>query len=316
LCPREHLVPGCATVTLEENLNLFFTRLEITGRIFGNWAIGHTRDGAVGGLVKRRIQYSLGREGLGDFYYDAYLNISRQAFDNIAQSRQGAGEESKKDSETKTLLAKLIGASAATILLTTIAKYSRKLFRVWMPADGSTQAIFSVGYAPGSVKFYGFCMQKPKPAPSTHSIYLPAYREYLASDLAEVYDRSLVFVKLFTAFMNTTDPTILPLTNVDNGDKIWSILQKFFWLITQSYGNAVNGAVETWQDFTHAIRGVDARVMDSGEGVKIVSREVKLEPDPDWAVLARKCLEVIKQESITVHSANIGILDNLEKNLS
>ena len=279
-------------LVLEDNLSLFFRRFEITGKFFGNWAIGHLKGDSVTDTISRRAQNSHGREGLSDFYYDAYLKLSREEFDRILQKKQDIEEikQTEKDREKKMDLFKLLGMSGVAIVLTSMAKYAKDLLRIWVPADGSTQAMLSVGHAFGSVKLYGFCMQKPKPIPNDGTFYTPVYREHLSSDLGEIYDRSQIFMEFFTAFMDTTDLSITSLATVDDGEKIWSTLQKFFLLITQPYDKALNEKGVIWLDFLPSTPYCD---------------------NNDHHNLTTKCIDIIIQDGIQVHNENEHIFTEL-----
>lgn len=296
-------------LVLEENIGLFFPRVEITHKFFGNWAIGYTRDDEVGTLIEKRVQYSVGRDGWADFYRNAYLNPECKTLGQIVTS--GKEPPQVREGQSKKLLAALVGASAATILLTTIVQCAKRLFRIWVPDDNSTQAMFSIGCVPGSVKFYGFCAEKVKDRPGSFSNYRPLYKEHISSELAEVYDRIPIFINFFTAFTNIEDPEVLLLaSSEDKSDKVWLVLQHFFWLITQPYYTSQRSTDDILQDFTctEVIKVVE---VDNVFGLK-----VKHEPDPDLRLLTKKCLEIIAQENVEVHSANIYILDELTRSLN
>ena len=303
-------------LVLDENLGLFFPRIEPTGKHYGNWAIGYPRDKEFGKLVTHRIQYSHGREGITDFYFDAYLNLSGAEFKRLIQSSVIDKIEEKvsksKDKEAKNLLQALLGASVATILLSTIAKFAEHVFRVWIPSKTSTQAMLSVGYAPGSLKFYGFCMEKAKSCPDDDTYYRPTYRENLSGDLASTYDRIPQFVKLFIAFMNSTDPTLLSLASKHDGDKIWHALQNFLWLITQPYTKST-AKVNVWQDFTEittfSLSNLEPIQLE--DGLDAYKAKIKHKLDNDMIILIKKCLAIMEQEGITVHESNIQLLNEL-----
>lgn len=301
-------------LVLEENLGLFFPRIEPTGKHYGNWAVGYPRDEDFGKLITNRIQYSHGREGITDFYFDAYSNLSGTKFKRLIKSSaidkvEEIASESKDD-ETKNLLQTLLKASGATILLSTIAKYAERLFHIWTPSETSTQAMLSILYAPGSLKFYGFCMEKAKSSPDTDTYYMPVYRENISGNLASVYDSIPQFVKLFIPFMNSTDPELLSLASKEDGDKIWHVLQNFLWLITQPYARS-SAKVNVWQDFTDLLTLTNFRIVKLADGQAALESEVKHKLDNDMVILVRKCLEIMQQENVAVHNSNIQLLNEL-----
>ncbi|HUW94454.1 MAG TPA: hypothetical protein VMW58_01590 [Anaerolineae bacterium] len=306
-------------LVLEEDISLFFPTIEITGRLCGNWAIGHARDDEVGRLIERRVQHSVGRDGLADIYHSAYLDPAYGRVVPITERATHDKHPQATEDQPEKLLAGLLGASAATILLTTLAKCATRLFRMWVPSDSSTQSIFSVGCVPGSVKFYGFCAEKPKRMPDSSSTYRPLYREHIGGELAEVYDRCPIFIRFFTAFAGVEDPALLSLTSVDNGGKIWSVLQRFFWLITQPYIVSPKSVEETVQHFTHEVvllTELDGVQPGLDGGQQVFGAQTRHELDPDLVLLTKSCLHVIGQEGIEVHSANTHVLADLAGSLS
>lgn len=295
-------------LVLEENITLFFPRIEITHKFFGNWAIAYTRDDEVGRLIEKRVQYSVGRDGWADFYRNAYLNSECKTLEQIVTPEE---ESPQGEEQSRKLLAALVGASAATILLTTMVKFAKRLFRIWVPDDDSTQAMFSIGWVRGSIKLYGFCAEKPKNCPGNFSNYRPLYEEHISGELAEVYNRIPTFIDFFTAFANIEDPKVLMLaSSEDKRDKVWRVLQHFFWLITQPYYKSQRSTDDILRDFTctEVIRGVEVN--------NVFELKVDYEPDPDLRVLTKKCLEIIAQENVEVHSANTYILDQLARSLN
>lgn len=294
-------------------MRLFFPRLELTGRYYGNWAIGYPRDKEFGDLIANRIQYSYGKEGLADFYFNAYLDIDDVDVAQFVEMNKRDNETNLKESENdeaKSLLQMLLGASAATVLLSTVARFAERAFRVWVASNVGTQSMLSVGYLPGSLKFYGFCMEKPKRCPSDEFDFVPMYREDIPEYLDDIYDRVPSFANLFVPFMSTTDPTLLALASQGKSDKIWRVLQEFFWLLTQPYVD--RGAKDSaWQHFLgrHELLP-QIKVCDDNK-IVIELGEGDYELDYDMWLLTRQCLDIIQNNDIRVHPANVPILKKL-----
>jgi hypothetical protein len=276
-------------LVLEENLGLFFLRLEPTGQYCGNWAIAYNRDDALGKLLVKRIQLSHGREGIVGTYFNAYRAPLQDEYKpRIFRGDHMEGRQEKED-QPPTVLKKLVGASAAIIFLTALMKCARGAFRIWLSDDLGTQAMFSAAYLPGSIKFYGFCMQKPKDRPHSKSNYFPAYRNDLQRGLIEIYDRIEIFINFFLTFVKTQDSHILALANSKKRQKIWFILQIYFWLITQPYCVSPNELDKEIEHF----------------------REMKEDKDLNYVI--KKCVEITKNENINIHRENINIYSEFEK---
>lgn len=308
-------------LVLEENLTLFFPRLEPTGKHYGNWAKAYPKNEKLGKLITQRLQYSHGREEITDFYYNAYIEFSesdaKKAFrTSIVRRSKKIPENTEKivneNEEVKSVLKLLLGGSAAAILLTAIMKYLERKIEVWKPSEESTQAMLSICYVPGSLKLYGFCLEKPKMCPTDEIYYTPVYREELGGELASTYDKLPEFIKLFVALGNSTDPILLSLALKDNGDKIWHVLQNFLWLITQPYQKK-SAKVNIWHDFTDMVIYPD--VLNMSDLVEMEDGKFLLkgkhEIDLDMVVLVKKCLEIMTKEGITVHDQNRQLLNDL-----
>lgn len=284
-------------LVFEDDPSLFFSRIEVTGRICGNWAVGHIKSRRMSKLLMSRFHGSQGRHGFAELYHDKYrqhLGRSRPPEDTMNGRIAGstsAGAPATRPG-VKTVLAVLLGASVAEMMLVALEAGLFGARQVWVQENGQRQAMFTVGYAPGSVRIYGFCMQQSMPGPS--GTYRLSHRDDLADELQDVHDRASSFVTLFVDVMAATASPMLRVAAIDDGRKIWLTLQRFFWLLTQPYLRPLLDVDETWQDFTY-----DRRATSDHPGVRAQPHR-----DDDLVAVTGLCLKSLERHGIPVFRGN------------
>jgi hypothetical protein len=327
-------------VAIEDDVRLWLPHIEITGRYYGNWATGHTQQDEVGRIVSRRLLYSVGREYYADIYRAAYAD---PAVDSTAQflarhtislpappvalptpqpAEQSADttaeeKESERQAANERSLVVPLLASAAAIGGAVLSKWVDR-FRVWVDTAAAHQTMVTIGHAAGSVRFYGFCMERPKPGPKSHVTYRPVPVEALHDSAREVYDRITDFAKLVTALDRSVTPEVAALIR-EREDDAWFVLQRFFWLITQPFVPFA-GQEEPWREFIErrytAPTDFEAELRALGlsvqmEGDPQAENGPKIDIDPDKDIFVRLLLDLVVSESIPVHPSNAVVLSQL-----
>ncbi|MCL4275798.1 MAG: hypothetical protein KJZ77_18145 [Anaerolineales bacterium] len=308
-------------LVLEENLTLFYPRQEPTGKHYGHWANLFPKNEILGQILTKRLQYAHGRENITDWYYEGYMKLKasevkeifRMSTIRVKKPKQIEEPTKSEDFTVKNVLQYLVGGSIAAILMSAIAQYER-LLQIWKPDESSSQTMLSIGYAPGSLKVYGFCLEKTKLCPSDENYYTPLYPSEVDNEqLASTCGRIPEFLKLFVSLSQSTDPKLIELARKNDGDKIWHALQNFLWLITQPYQKSSN-KVNVWQDFTEMLALPDLSEIEKLlHNNKDKNRVIKIEHkrDPDMVLLVGKCLEIMHAEGIGVHPQNQELLKDL-----
>ncbi|MEW6686878.1 MAG: hypothetical protein AB1393_11850 [Candidatus Edwardsbacteria bacterium] len=317
-------------LALEENFHLLPLRSKLTETFYEVWMTGEidTEIETLSNLIEWRIQYSLSKEAYSEFYYSHYKNppgvfIQEILSEPLDKVREEESVVELKE-EPKTLLKKLVGVSIAITILTFIGRWIGKrlgALKVWFSSDSSIQSMVSIGCAAGSLKFFGFCMERHKHRPKEGTSYRIVYRDALPDYLRETYDRMPSFGKFFYNFSNIIDEQILEVVEREEGkEKTWLILQKFFWLITQPYCDDEEDKGKIWKEFMTEL-SIDALLNREGPIGALFritmgeKSEDEQKIDFEKVILVQKAIEILENYNIDIHTKNEEILLDIKQKI-
>jgi hypothetical protein len=307
---------------LNENLSLLVS-IKPKAYVCGNWAIGEfsTSSERLIQTIKNRIQFSLGKDEYANLYYQQYLNYDHDIFQNIlyevpskTNSLKVKPSIKRLKKREKTLIDILLGSAA--IIITTLIRYINKKIRIWIPNNNDTQAMLTIAQTIGSIKMYGFCLERFKSTPKTETNYCDKYYTELQPHLKEVYKRIPAFLSFFTNFGKSTDKRLLKICESEKGQfKIWFILQHLLWLITQPYCNNTIKANDIFSELVMDSNIVDSEQSDFNIATMFDIGNLRIENrtiDEDRIYILKFCLKIFEQKEVEIHHTNSEIIKDIK----
>lgn len=216
------------------------------GQFSGNWAEINIVTGSesLSSIIERRILYleEVTSSEYETLYYHYYTNniTQNRAIEPKGKSKKvRATEDQEKVKKLKYILA-ASGIGTAGYLGGKLIRTGKILskIKIWINNHiDISQAMLSLGASAGSIKLYGFCMEKSKPAPKSISNYKPySESEILDYHLYDICQRSKAFQDLFYYLLESENIRLINIVESDEGKEVfWNTLQKIFWLMTQAY---------------------------------------------------------------------------------
>jgi predicted nucleic-acid-binding Zn-ribbon protein len=268
---------------IEERVDIFITHFECNGNHCGHWATALIKESEVSDIINERIIELLNSNlKYSEHYKKLFVETQNITNDISNNSIKHKEKEKKKDNN----LLKLLVGGTATVVLSGLLKYSISSIKLWVDKNNDCQTMFALGTVFGSIKIYGFCLEKHKPSPQKESMYETTHINELNDTVHSAAIRTEYFVQYFLEFIKVQS-SLLSNISKKEPDKIWLHLQLYFWLITQPFSEYDNKDNE-WEDF-------------------FITRKNK----KDLIVLNQISTKIINKIQNAIHSDNTSIFNDI-----
>jgi hypothetical protein len=285
---------------IEEQSSLLIRKFECTGTYFGHWATAYLYDNQIGNLVNERIHYLNYKEDYPSYYLQMFIDNNKIKLSIPENHNYTLSTDSR-------LLKAIVGASGAALLLGSLIQWGKKHIKLWKSSDDVSQVMFTIMTAPGSVKLFGFCMERMKPSPKKDSSYVPIYIYNIKGDIEETYKRIDYFIEYLNSFLTIKNDKIISIAD-KNSRKIWFHLQQIFWLITQKF------AYDDKKDSSEYAK--EFVIIQTTEQLRIRGLEftgiTKSEYDIEMKILIDESIKIISSRLYFIYPLNLSIFDALK----
>lgn len=288
-------------LVIEENIILLFTRFECTGSHYGHWATAELRDGKLHKTINKRIVQLQYNFELAKYY----KNLFESSKSSVLESQ----ETETVHEEAPDLFKLLVGTSGATLIFGGLLRFALNKSALWKSSDNNTQVMFTLGSAPGSVKLYGFCLEKEKPSPRPDSRYQKTSTHEIEEQTRLSFERIPFFIKYLIELLRNPGNQVMELARL-NSAIVWHHLQLIFWLVTQEYKGMIDEE-NAWKDFILRKRREVTRI----DGVEL-GLDSELQKEPYLVTLTMKSIEILQKIEGAIFELNSTVIENLISNLN
>jgi hypothetical protein len=265
----------------EEDYTLFASKLICTGSHYGHWGTHHFKPSRISGILSERYFDDERAKNTSDYYKRRWVlgtsNTNTKSPNSVLNK---ALEHS--------FLA-LFGAGAIKLVT-----------HAWESKDSVSQIMLTLGTTQGSIKLYGFCLEKAKLSPTLQSLYEPVSINKLNIEVRNTIQRAKKYaIPYFRKFIGTSDREVINII-YRNPPLIWYHFQLFLWLITQPFSN--NETIDSvCEQFFPRINNYNTDKQ----------RQLFKQTKSDCLILNRESTNILSKTKGAIHRSNISIFNQI-----